>query len=499
MLLRKFIFYTIVMSKIYPDWVLAQRRKGTAIHHINGHYYLYEVSSQWDPAKKRPQRKTGKILGRITPEGLIASGQRRSRRDAVQMERLKQLTVKEYGISHFIRNSLKHYVDKLAAHFPDEWQELLALAYCRLVHQSAIRQMPFHVGHSYLSELYPSLSLTDKSISLLLRDIGRQRSRVSAFMQSFVATGEHLLFDMTNLPSKSTRIALAQPGYNNDWDFEPQFNLLYVYSNNLQTPVFYRLLPGNIREVTALKLTVLESGAVRCVLVADKGFYSLSNIEQLEADHLHYIIPMRRDNALIDYERAGEDTIKTEGNFFHFEKRYIWHTSYPVHDSKRKVFLFLDDVLKSKEQSDYLSRIESKCDGYSVEKFHLKKRTFGTIAIISDLVDKTPEEIYTAYKTRMSIETAFDVMKTVLEADRTYMQQEEVLQGWMFVNHIALQWYYHLYHLLVQHKQIKKYSVKDLLSHLQEIRMVKIDGQWHRSEIVKASQKLLDKINLPIA
>jgi hypothetical protein len=29
--------------------------------------------------------------------------------------------------------------------------------------------------------------------------------------------------------------------------------------------------------------------------------------------------------------------------------------------------------------------------------------------------------------------------------------------------------------------------------------MVKIDGQWHRSEIIKASQKLLDKINLPIA
>lgn len=99
----------------------------------------------------------------------------------------------------------------------------------------------------------------------------------------------------------------------------------------------------------------------------------------------------------------------------------------------------------------------------------------------------------------MSIETVFDTMKTVLEADRTYMQQEEVLQGWMFVNHIALQWYYHLYHLLVQHKQIKKYSVKDLLEHLQEIRMVKIDGNWQRAEIIKASQKLIDKICLPIA
>jgi transposase len=487
------------MSAIHPDWVLAQKRKGTAIHCIKGYYYLYEVSSQWDPVKKRPRRITGKLIGRITPEGLTPSGQRQPRQSSAQQERLSQLTVKEYGISHFIQTSLKGYLDKLAKHFPGEWQALAALAYCRLVHQSAIKQMPFHIGHSYLSEVFGPLPLTDKNISLLLRDIGRQRERVSGFMKQSLTSGEHLLLDMTNIPSKSGQIALSKSGYNSNWDFEPQFNLMYIYSTNLQAPVFYRLVPGNIREVTALRLTALESGARQCVLVADKGFYSLANIEQLEADHLHYIIPLRRDNSFINYQLSEENAMKTQANFFSFEKRFIWHTSYMVPQTERRMFLFLDDTLKNKEQFDYLSRIEAKCEGYSLEKFHLKKQVFGTIAIISDLKDKTPEEIYTAYKTRMSIETVFDAMKTVLEADRTYMQQEEVLQGWMFVNHIALQWYYHLYHILVQAKQIKKYSVKDMLNHLQEIRMVKIDGQWHRAEIVKASQKLLDKINLPIA
>lgn len=499
LLLRNILFYTIAMSTPYPDWVLAQRRKGTAIHHIKGYYYLYEVSSKWDPVKKRPRRITGKLLGRIRPEGLSPSGQKTSRRAIAQQERLRQLTVKEYGISHFIQTSLKPYLDRLAKHFPNEWQGLVLLAYCRLVHQSSIKQMPFHIAHSYLSETFSQLSLTDKNISLLLKDIGRQRERVCNFMKQSLEPGEHLLLDMTNIPSKSERIALSQPGYNSNWDFGPQFNLFYVYSTNLQAPVFYRLLPGNIREVTALKLTVLESGANQCVMVADKGFYSLANIGQLEADHLHYIIPMRRDNALIDYSLVEEHAIKSGSSFFSFEKRFIWHTSYAVPGTGRRIFLFLDDVLKNKEQSDYLSRIGTSCEGYSLEKFHLKRQAFGTIAIVSDLVDKTPEEVYTAYKTRMSIETVFDAMKTVLEADRTYMQQEEVLQGWMFVNHIALQWYYQLYHLLVRLKQIKKYSVKDLLSHLQEIRMVKIDGQWHRAEIIKASQQLLDKINLPIA
>lgn len=487
------------MSTPHPDWVLAQRRKGTAIHRINGHYYLYEVSSKWDPVKKRPRRITGKLLGRITPDGLLESAQRQSRKSLAQQERLAQLAVKEYGISYFIQTALKAYLEKLEKHFPKEWLALTALAYCRLAHQSAIRQMPFHVAHSYLSEMFGAFSTTEKNISLLLGDIGRQRERVIAFMKDPLSDGEHLLLDLTNLPSKSGKIMLAQPGYNSDWDFGPQFNLMYIYSTSLQAPVFYRLLPGNIREVAALKLTMLEGGAKNCVIVADKGFYSLANIGQLEADQLHYIVPLRRDNSMIDYPLASEASIKDSANYFSFEKRFIWHTSYLVPGTERKVFLFLDDVLKNKEQSDYLSRIESKCEGHSLEKFHQKRQAFGTIAIISDLKDKTPEEIYTAYKTRLSIETVFDALKTVLEADRTYMQQEEVLQGWMFVNHIALQWYYHLYHMLVRLKQIKKYSVKDLLDHLQGIRMVKIDGQWHRAEIIKATQKLLDKISLPIA
>lgn len=39
----------------------------------------------------------------------------------------------------------------------------------------------------------------------------------------------------------------------------------------------------------------------------------------------------------------------------------------------------------------------------------------------------------------------FDSMKNVLEADKSYMQDEETLQGWLFINHIALQLYQELY------------------------------------------------------
>ncbi len=57
----------------HPEWATKHKRKGTELRLINGHYYLYEVTSKWNPKKKRAQKITGKILGRITPEGFIES------------------------------------------------------------------------------------------------------------------------------------------------------------------------------------------------------------------------------------------------------------------------------------------------------------------------------------------------------------------------------------------------------------------------------------------
>ncbi|GHT97420.1 hypothetical protein FACS1894126_1430 [Alphaproteobacteria bacterium] len=47
-----------------------------------------------------------------------------------------------------------------------------------------------------------------------------------------------------------------------------------------------------------------------------------------------------------------------------------------------------------------------------------------------------PEELYEIYKQRNEIETMFD--ENFLEADKTYMQNKFVLEGWLFVNFLAM-------------------------------------------------------------
>jgi len=89
-------------------------------------------------------------------------------------------------------------------------------------------------------------------------------------------------------------------------------------------------------------------------------------------------------------------------------------------------------------------------------------------------------------------------MKNVLEADHTYMQDEQTLHGWMFINHITLQWYQHLYIELKNRGLLKKYSVNDLIQMLSDLKMIKINDSWHLNEITNYAKRLFEKFKIPI-
>ena len=114
-------------------------------------------------------------------------------------------------------------------------------------------------------------------------------------------------------------------------------------------PVYYRLLPGNIREVKAYKNCLLEAGLKDAIIVADKGFYSEKNVDILLKENLRFILPLKRDNTLIDYSLLANNTFKEESNLFMHEKRVIWYQEYFITTDKRQsLIIFLDEALRVK-------------------------------------------------------------------------------------------------------------------------------------------------------
>ena len=68
----------------------------------------------------------------------------------------------------------------------------------------------------------------------------------------------------------------------------------------------------------------------------------------------------------------------------------------------------------------------------------------------------SPQELFEANKQRNEVEIMFDGYKIFLHADRMYMQDRHVLEGWLFANFIAMIAYYKLYSRLKQAKLLIK-------------------------------------------
>ena len=491
-------------SSNHPSWALAFRRPGTELRLIRGNYYLYEYKTVYDKAKKRARKITGQLLGSITEkDGFIISSKRNLEKSIETNSKIANIQCREFGISKLVMDHFQIFSAVLQEAFADQWKEILAIAYCRFVYRCPLKSIPFRLASGYLPELLNMKPFSEKQSAIVLHSIGSDRENVLRYMKAFITPGEYLLMDATDIFSASEHIRLAQKGYNSRLQYNTQYSLMYIYSADNKMPVYYRLLAGNIREVKSFKLCLREAGLEKAIIIADKGFYSQTNLEMLLQEELLFILPLRRNNTMISYLDFKDNTFKTGDSFFTHEDRAIWYKTFVMQqflDSFNrpiKVIVYLDEQLRIREEEDYLRRIKTHPENYSIQEYHNKKDRFGTIALLTGL-EENEQQIYETYKSRMSIEMMFDSMKNVLDADHTYMQNEQTLQGWMFINHITLQWYQHLYIELKEKNLLKKISVNDYIQLLTDIKKIKINGYWYLNEFTSQTQKLVNKLGIKL-
>ncbi len=355
--------------------------------------------------------------------------------------------------------------------------------------------MEFRFQHSFLSELYPKVNLDKDFLTGFIRQLGEERESMRKYFNSFIGTGRRsVLFDVSSFVTLSKRMeTFPQVGYNNNKNFDPQLNIMLAHSVEQRMPLYYRILPGNIREVKAFSLSLKEFDKSDITVITDKGFYSHQNLLEMKQEGIVYIVPLRRNTPMIDYNILKEPDHKK--SFFKFENRIIWYHN--IVTKWGSLYLYVDDFLKAEEQRDYLMRIEKYPEKYSIEEFHQKQNQFGTIALLTN-GNSNAEIAFENYKSRNEIEVLFDAIKNILHADRTYMQSDIAIEAWMFINFIALQWYYITFNLLRKHKLTKTYSPLDLMIRLTAIKKLKINDQWYISETTKATQDLLTKLKIPL-
>lgn len=489
----------------HPDWALKYRKPGTELKLINGRYYLYGVKSVYDKTIRRSKKVSLGILGSITEEnGFTSSEKNELKKKSSNTYLNKQIMVFEYGFAKWLMDELQGsgIMDALKKHFPAHWEFIVFMVYCRIAYKSPLKNIPFDLEQSSILDLLDwKDKIYDQRISDMLFELGGMQQSIHVFMKPKDNRRRTVLMDATDVVLQSGNIYLAQKGYNSNMDFQLQFVLLYLYDALTLEPLYYRLLAGNIREVSAMQNTIKISGMEQCVYIADKGFFSQANIDALEKMSMEYIIPLRRDNRLIPYQAI--QNIEQSDNYFKFSKRFIFHSD-TKNIGKRKIDLFLDGKLKEQEKTDYLSRIQSLPENFSKVKFNEKVQTMGTLGIMHN-TGLSPQDLYVEYKNRGEIEQFFDHFKNTIDASCSHMQRTESLNGWMFINHISMQIIYKLFQILKttplnkRQKLIHRYSINDTIEHLKTIKKIRFaPNEFVISEINKSTKILLKQMKISI-
>lgn len=459
--------------KAYPDWVEKHRGEGKEIKMIGGRYYL--TSYEYRTVDGRRKKVSTGTLGTIRPEGLIPSCKKG------QTIRSQVTAPLEYGASFLLESLGKDILSNLNETFSSKLSnQIFEMAKIGLVSPSPFKRMELIYSNSYDSRLRPNLPLSPSTITSVLNEIGSNREAQLNFMRKYYDGTEFIIFDGTRLVSHS----LGEKGYNHCNIDDPQMNLQYCFSLRPEKkPIYFKGFTGDKTDISILKTCIRESGLYNMIFIADKGYYSGSNAEELTKNGISYIMPVKRCDKRIDYASIDMSSMDGFDGFFSFQSRPIFYKTIQRAsaagakgtDAKGEteepkpsetIVLYFDQKMRGKEIMDSTCGKDGGIDDLKERKF----RSMGTIALATTIKEeKTPKEIYEIYKERELIEDANDAYKNVMRKNASYLQNTNSYYGWLFINHITLLLYYRVYNKIKEKGMTSKYSVADVIEQAKRI------------------------------
>ncbi|MDR1993233.1 MAG: hypothetical protein LBQ98_07060 [Nitrososphaerota archaeon] len=227
-------------------------------------------------------------------------------------------------------------------------------------------------------------------------------------MQPYSQNSKHIAVNLTHVFSLSENTISSTSEHNKD-KYAPQINLFYLFSLDPLMPAYFQVIVGSINKVKSFQFSIKESQAKNAVVVEDSEFFSQANVLALEQAELSYVLPLKRNSSLLDYEVIKLGDKNKFGGFFRYGRRVIWFYEYLK--AGRRVVVFLDECLKVEEEQDVLGRIDAErlldeVDVLDVERrlalFYEHQFWFGTVGVVTN-VGVLAREVFELLDARVDI------------------------------------------------------------------------------------------------
>ena len=477
----KYIYpITVYMDEWIKDWIQDQRKngeKGLEIKKLGNSFYVYRSTTYWDKQLKKI-RKRSKYLGKLDAHDGFVEGKKRDTVATVK-------TVWQYGNAVLLSRVFDTLIPSLKKGFEGYWQDVYALALVRTQ-----GYVPLKRARTSWEKLYDvhgvSPNLESKNLSSVLKKVGMNRKGQNMVFDHLSIDGDELVYDLSSFFTQSDEISIAEKGYNPDRVQLKQINLALLCSVDSGLPTMIRVLPGSIRDIASLYASIEEIGAKGKILILDRGFFSEDVLGFLSGKEVFYILPTRRNSTLYDVR-------------IHLNKHLFYHDRL-IKCGKRKqndyfLYLFEDTQLRVEEEKNlYKMFDEKKIDGGSLKE---KRTVSGDILIVSNM-DVDASEIFMLYKKRDGVENLFDVYKTTLNADRTYLRDDASIFGHVFVSFLSLYGYCTIHQLIKKADMDGKLSPIDLLEEYSKVYRVDCGDKILLSEVPKKVYNLDKKLETNI-
>lgn len=268
----------------------------------------------------------------------------------------------------------------------------------------------------------------DRYYRLLDQIFPRKRELENLFYNALVNKGKitkhEVKIDTTSTYFEGNGISLAMFGYSRDHRGDrKQVIILLVLIDDY--PLFSYIFDGNKKDVTLFLQTVKDLKArIKCkrfIIFCDRGFFDPKHLDVLEGDGIFYImaVPRRKGEWPKLHDSASKEIFSING------RRAVL---YENPEFRKELLAELDETLRRIDKDLKIltmSEIKKKYK-YALKFINIKKKTvkekmvekekkvLGRWIVLTNIQDKSGEEIIDDYKSLQEIERDFHILKSEL-------------------------------------------------------------------------------------
>lgn len=513
--------------------------------------YLYESTSFWDSESKYPDNHK-KIVGRIDPdtgeecftqeyldrlkrEGRptgdmkVWRDQRKSptlrpglpETDSIVLAREILGTVKNFGLSYFLQSITENIglVEILRQTLPKHWQKIVVLA-CYLVAEN--KTTSYCSDWMDENECLDAGNMASQRISELFNAFGyNERAAFYKRWYQRVREKEFVALDITSVSSYSEQIDMLEWGYNRDGEDLRQINICMLFGEISMMPVYQTIYSGSLNDVTTLNTTLNEFEAITgtrdIMLVMDKGFYKVKNINKMlgagELSPYKFLIPVSFTSNFakehVENEReciddvdnvifTRDDTMPVRG----VHRLCSWNKNSKVHahifydpghalNVRNDLYSYVAKLKMSALAGDNDPKLQAgfheylminKPEGANIPaSVEIRKdaitKTMGNsswVVLISNQIED-PQKAYDLYRAKDVVEKSFYQYKNNLGLDRLRVHNDERAQNKIFIAFMALIVSSHIHKVMRDKDLDGKFTFGKLLSALSKLKIAYIN------------------------